>query len=103
MQAFEQQDVEEMSKILFDALEMKFKDTPQAGLVISVHGRSEDYVRCKVCGNKSARTDAFTDLKITVRPFGRQSIVLEEGLQSISTRAPGRATSTIVIDATKGC
>lgn len=84
MQAFEQQDVEEMSKILFDALEMKFKDTPQAGLVESLYtGEVEDYVRCKVCGNKSARTDAFTDLKVTIRPFGETESIgsLEEGLQ----------------------
>lgn len=84
MQAFEQQDVEEMSKILFDALETKFKDTPQAGLVECLYtGEVEDYVRCKVCGNKSARTDAFTDLKVTIRPFGETESIgsLEEGLQ----------------------
>ena len=84
MQAFEQQDVDEMSKILFDALEMKFKDTPQAGLVESLYtGEVENYVRCKVCGNKSATTETFTDLKVPVRPFGAQESIrsLEEGLQ----------------------
>lgn len=84
MQAFEQQDVDEMSKILFDALEMKFKNTPQAGLVESLYtGEVENYVRCKVCGNKSATTETFTDLKVPIRPFGAQESIrsLEEGLQ----------------------
>ena len=48
-----------MSKILYDALETKFKDTPQAGLIESLYtGEVEDYVRCKACGYKSAKADA---------------------------------------------
>ena len=83
MQAFEQQDVQEMFKLLTDALETKFKDTPQAGLIESLYtGTVKDYVRCRACGYESARNDSFTDLMVTIQPFGETENIksLEEGL-----------------------
>ena len=52
--AFEQQDVNELLVILYDALEQKFKGTPQAGLIKALYsGEYDDCVICKCCGNKA--------------------------------------------------
>lgn len=52
--AFEQQDVNELFQFLFDALEQKFKGTPQAGLVKALYsGEYDDCVICERCGNKA--------------------------------------------------
>ena len=52
--AFEQQDVNELLVILYDALEQKCKGTPQAGLIKALYsGEYDDCVICKCCGNKA--------------------------------------------------
>jgi ubiquitin C-terminal hydrolase len=84
--AFEQQDVNEMLVLLFDALEVKFKGTPQAGLIRALYqGEYQDYVQCRECGHKAgAGRQPFqaSDINIAIREFGCTTPIssIEEGL-----------------------
>lgn len=70
-EAWQQHDVQELCRVMFDALEQKFKNTDQSDL-ISKHyeGKLKDYVKCLECGYESAREDTFLDVPLVVRPFG---------------------------------
>ncbi|XP_035663404.1 ubiquitin carboxyl-terminal hydrolase 47-like isoform X1 [Branchiostoma floridae] len=69
--AWQQHDVQELCRVMFDALETKWKNTDQKNLINELYqGRLKDYVRCLECGSESARMDAFLDIPLTVRPFG---------------------------------
>ena len=47
--AFTQHDVQELCRVLFDALEKVFKGTEQETLINDLYqGEMKDYVRCKV-------------------------------------------------------
>lgn len=106
--AFEQQDVNELLVILYDALEQKFKGTPQAGLIKALYsGEYDDCVICKCCGNKAgnqavqklrsnhsiepnacslwctgAGASGFTSLDLAIREFGSTEKIgsIQEGL-----------------------
>ncbi|XP_078000160.1 ubiquitin carboxyl-terminal hydrolase 47-like [Glandiceps talaboti] len=70
-EAWQQHDVQELCRVMFDALETKFKDTEQADLINQLYqGKMNDYVKCLECGYESARTDSFLDIPLTIRPFG---------------------------------
>lgn len=46
--AFEQHDVQELCRVLFEALETKFKNTDQANAIETFYqGTLKDYVKCK--------------------------------------------------------
>ena len=46
--AFEQHDVQELCRVLFDALETKFAGSEQANLINRLYeGKLKDFVRCK--------------------------------------------------------
>ncbi|XP_064489986.1 ubiquitin carboxyl-terminal hydrolase 47-like isoform X2 [Ornithodoros turicata] len=70
-EAWQQHDVQELCRVMFDALEHKFKNTDQAKLICQLYeGKLKDYVKCLECGNESAREDTFLDIPLVVRPFG---------------------------------
>lgn len=51
--SFEQQDVQELARVLFNALEEELKGTPHSSLVPSLFkGATESYVQCCECGNR---------------------------------------------------
>jgi len=69
--AFAQHDVQELCRVLFDALEVVFKGSPLETTIADLfEGTSMDYVRCHGCGHESARPDKFMDLSLVIRPFG---------------------------------
>lgn len=69
--AWHQHDVQELCRVMFDALEQKFKDTKQANLINDLYeGKMLDYVKCLECGTEKSREDTFLDIPLPVRPFG---------------------------------
>eukprot|EP01052_Picozoa_sp_SAG31_P026489 SAG31_NODE_2402_length_5767_cov_4.440543_2_plen_1704_part_00 len=69
--AFQQQDVQELFNLLFEALETKFQKTPQAGIIKALYeGQMKDYVRCKECNTERHTTATFKDIMLAIKPFG---------------------------------
>jgi len=69
--AFTQHDVQELCRVLFDALEKNFQGTKQANLVNDLYqGKMKDYVQCKECKHESARVDHYLDIPLVIRGFG---------------------------------
>lgn len=72
-EAWQQHDVQELCRVMFDALEHTFKRTDQKDLINRLYeGKMIDYVRCLECQTEKSREDAFLDIPLPVRPFGSQ-------------------------------
>ena len=66
--SFEQHDVQEFCRVLFDAIEKSFQGTPEENMIKKLYeGEMIDYVRCENCKNESKRQDTFLDLSLTVK------------------------------------
>ncbi|EGD73850.1 hypothetical protein PTSG_05545 [Salpingoeca rosetta] len=75
-EAFQQHDVQELLRVLFDALEEEWQDTPLATTIKDLYeGEIHDYVSCTECGYESARTDKFMDVPLVIKPFGSEKIM----------------------------
>jgi len=86
--AFTQHDVQELMRVLFDALENVLKGTEQENLINELYqGTMKDYVKCLECGNESSRTDKYLDIPLVIRGFGETKAVssIEEALQKFVT------------------
>ena len=69
--AFQQHDVQELCRVMFDALEKNFKNTEQANLINELYqGKIKDYVKCLECNKENARVSVFLDISLCIRPFG---------------------------------
>eukprot|EP01124_Arcella_intermedia_P013468 TRINITY_DN1987_c0_g1_i1.p1 TRINITY_DN1987_c0_g1~~TRINITY_DN1987_c0_g1_i1.p1 ORF type:complete len:1184 (-),score=304.19 TRINITY_DN1987_c0_g1_i1:63-3557(-) len=82
--AFTQHDVQELCRVLFDALETVWKGTEQANLINDFYqGTMKDYVQCKCCGTESSRSDKYLDIPLVIRGFGQTTPVksIVEGLE----------------------
>ncbi|XP_031619612.1 ubiquitin carboxyl-terminal hydrolase 47 isoform X2 [Contarinia nasturtii] len=70
-EAWQQHDIQELCRVMFDTLEQKFKDTAQADFINRLYeGKMIDYVKCLDCGTEKSREDKFLDIPLPVRPFG---------------------------------
>lgn len=70
-EAWQQHDVQELCRVMFDALEQKFKNTKQADLINHLYeGRMIDYVKCLECSTEKQREDKFLDIPLPLRQFG---------------------------------
>ncbi|XP_055606489.1 ubiquitin carboxyl-terminal hydrolase 47 isoform X2 [Uranotaenia lowii] len=68
---WQQHDIQELCRVMFDALEKKFKNTKQADLINRLYeGKMIDYVKCLECRTEKKREDKFLDIPLPVRPFG---------------------------------
>ncbi|XP_058457623.1 ubiquitin carboxyl-terminal hydrolase 47 [Malaya genurostris] len=68
---WQQHDIQELCRVMFDALEQKFKNTKQADLINRLYeGKMIDYVKCLECNTDKQREDKFLDIPLPVRPFG---------------------------------
>ena len=68
--AFTQHDVQELLRVLFDALETELDSTSQAGALQSIYrGTWSDYVQCKVCLHQSSNPSSFDDINLAIRAF----------------------------------
>uniref|UniRef100_A0A671XKJ1 Ubiquitin carboxyl-terminal hydrolase 47 n=1 Tax=Sparus aurata TaxID=8175 RepID=A0A671XKJ1_SPAAU len=84
-EAWQQHDVQELCRVMFDALEQKWKQTEQADLINQLYqGKLKDYVRCLECGYESWRIDTYLDIPLVIRPFGASQVYgsVEEALQA---------------------
>lgn len=70
-EVFQQQDVQELTRVLFDALEDTFKGTEVENIIDQLYaGELVDYIRCIDVAYQSDRTDKFLDLSFAIVPFG---------------------------------
>lgn len=70
-EAWQQHDVQELCRVMFDALEETLKNTDQANLINQLYqGEMKDYVKCLKCGHENSRLDNYLDISVDVRPFG---------------------------------
>ncbi|XP_069479744.1 ubiquitin carboxyl-terminal hydrolase 47 isoform X2 [Ambystoma mexicanum] len=70
-EAWQQHDVQELCRVMFDALEQKWKLTEQADLINQLYqGKLKDYVRCLECGYEGWRIDTYLDIPLVIRPYG---------------------------------
>eukprot|EP00048_Salpingoeca_helianthica_P014812 m.223684 g.223684 ORF g.223684 m.223684 type:complete len:1224 (+) comp16297_c0_seq1:475-4146(+) len=82
-EAFHQHDVQELMRVLFEALEKKWAGTDKANLVNDLYqGEMRDFVQCKECGYESSRSDKYQDIPLVLREFGSHKTVgsVEEAL-----------------------
>ncbi|XP_050091238.1 ubiquitin carboxyl-terminal hydrolase 47 isoform X2 [Anopheles aquasalis] len=83
-EGWQQHDIQELCRVMFDALEHKFRRTKQADLINRLYeGRMIDYVKCLECNTENQREDKFLDIPLPVRPFGSSvaNESVEEALQ----------------------
>lgn len=67
-ESFQQHDVQEFCRVLFDAIEKSVKETSQSQIIQELYeGRYVDYVKCLKCGSESTREDKFLDLSLTIK------------------------------------
>ena len=67
-ESFQQHDVQEFCRVLFDAIEQSVEGTSQANVINELYqGTFIDYVRCLKCGQESCREDKFLDISLPVR------------------------------------
>ena len=70
-EVFQQQDVQELTRVLFDALEDTFRGTAVENIIDDLYaGELVDYIRCLDVDYQSERVDKFLDLSLTIVPFG---------------------------------
>ncbi|XP_065359393.1 ubiquitin carboxyl-terminal hydrolase 47 isoform X2 [Calliphora vicina] len=84
-EAWQQHDIQELCRVMFDALEHKFKNTKQANLISNLYeGKMIDYVKCLECNTEKTRADTFLDIPLPVRPFGSQAAYgsIEEAIRA---------------------
>jgi ubiquitin carboxyl-terminal hydrolase 47 len=66
--SFEQHDVQEFCRVLFDAIEKSVQGTPEENMIKKLYeGKMIDYVKCLNCNHESKRKDTFLDLSLTVK------------------------------------
>ncbi|KJH50225.1 ubiquitinyl hydrolase 1 [Dictyocaulus viviparus] len=70
-EAYDQHDVQELCRLMFDALELKWRGTQNEKLIQNLYrGKMQDFVKCFKCGRENVRADVFLDLPLAVKPFG---------------------------------
>lgn len=82
-EAFQQHDVQELMRVLYDAIEKQWAGTDKASMINDLYqGEWRDFVQCKECGFESARNDKFLDVPLVLRAFGSTTAVssVEEAL-----------------------
>eukprot|EP01126_Amoeba_proteus_P037810 TRINITY_DN3918_c0_g1_i1.p1 TRINITY_DN3918_c0_g1~~TRINITY_DN3918_c0_g1_i1.p1 ORF type:complete len:466 (+),score=98.05 TRINITY_DN3918_c0_g1_i1:90-1487(+) len=80
-ESFNQHDVQELCRVLFEALENVWMGTEQKDLINHLYqGEMKDFVQCLNCGSESSRKDHFLDIPLVIRSFGATKSVscLEE-------------------------
>ncbi len=84
--SFVQHDVQELCRVLYDALEEALRGTQQSDLIKTLYeGELCDYVQCVECQHQSTRKDTFLDVQLPLRQFGEKTTMIhsvEEGLSN---------------------
>jgi ubiquitin carboxyl-terminal hydrolase 47 len=70
-EVFQQQDVQELCRVLFDALEDTFRGTNVDNVIDVLYaGELVDYIKCVDVEYQSERRDKFLDYSLAITPFG---------------------------------
>jgi len=78
-ESLQQQDVQELNRVLFDVLEKALKTTPYEALIQELYtGSLMNQIACNECGNARGNEEAFLDLSIQV--LGQKGV--QESLKS---------------------
>eukprot|EP00727_Mastigamoeba_balamuthi_P006595 m51a1_g2556 putative peptidase c19 family ubiquitinyl hydrolase (1045) ;mRNA; f:324034-328280 len=101
--AFEQQDAQELLRVLFEALDLIAALTDTPPLTALYRGSLEDYTTCSECHSTRSREDPFFDLQLPVRGLGtledsiRRFCEPEQmrGENRVSCPTCGRATDSL--------
>eukprot|EP01130_Rhizamoeba_saxonica_P016185 TRINITY_DN7432_c0_g1_i1.p1 TRINITY_DN7432_c0_g1~~TRINITY_DN7432_c0_g1_i1.p1 ORF type:complete len:1286 (-),score=382.09 TRINITY_DN7432_c0_g1_i1:31-3888(-) len=83
-EAFTQHDVQELCRVLFDALEKTWVGTDKENLINDLYqGKMKDFVRCLECGYEGSREDSYLDIPLVIKPFGATKVMgsIEEALR----------------------
>jgi ubiquitin carboxyl-terminal hydrolase 47 len=66
-----QHDVQELFRVLIEALENRWEKTPHKGCIETLFkGDIIDYVKCLKCGTVKVKPDIFLDLSLAIKPDG---------------------------------
>lgn len=67
-ETFDHQDVHELNRLLFDAIQKSLQGTKQSNLIRSCYeGTTTNYTQCKRCENIFKRTEDYQDLPLVVQ------------------------------------
>lgn len=70
-EVFQQQDVQELCRVLFDAIEDTFRGTEVDNMIDNLYaGELVDYLKCVGVDYQSDRRDKFLDYSLAITPFG---------------------------------
>lgn len=66
--AFEQHDIQELNRVLFEAMERSLKGTPSENFLTDLYqGTLLDQIICQECNNVKSKTDKFSDISLAIR------------------------------------
>ena len=66
--SFQQHDVQELCRVLFDALEREFVGTPLSNVINELwQGTLIDYIDCQACDYARERPDKYLDIPLVIR------------------------------------
>ncbi|KAE9551831.1 hypothetical protein FO519_004963 [Halicephalobus sp. NKZ332] len=70
--AYEQHDVQELSRVMLEALEHRFRKSEKHRTFIEnlYKGTMEDVIKCLGCRREKVREDIYNDLALAIREFG---------------------------------
>ncbi|XP_023248209.1 ubiquitin carboxyl-terminal hydrolase 64E-like [Copidosoma floridanum] len=69
-EAWNQHDIQELCRVMFDALEKTFKTTKHPDFINRLYeGKILDYVKCLTCNLEKSREDSFLDIPLPLRSF----------------------------------
>ncbi|VDP21524.1 unnamed protein product [Onchocerca flexuosa] len=82
-EAYEQHDIQELCRIMFDALKQKWSKV-DASFQELYRGNMEDFVKCLFCQKENVKQDEFLDLPLAVKQFGASNAFksVEEALHA---------------------
>jgi ubiquitin carboxyl-terminal hydrolase 47 len=70
-EAYDQHDVQELCRLMFDALEHRWRNTDHKTLIQDLYkGTMQDFVKCLKCKTEKVKDDVFLDLPLAVKQFG---------------------------------
>lgn len=84
-QVNEQQDIQELTRILLEAIEKSIEQEEKGRIFNLFEGTIESIVKCLVCSNESIRIDSYLDLSLPIRgssslEMSLKSLLKEENL-----------------------
>jgi len=106
--AFQQHDVQELMRVLFEALEKSYSKGFPSEITLVEHlyrGLLEDYICCTVCNKRRSRFDTYYDIQLVIRDVDNIYAALEKFVEAELLSGSNQYTCDTCgkkVDATKG-